>query len=162
MEYLDIVNDQDEVTGRATRDNVYLNKFMHRIVHVLIFNDKEEMALQKRSKNVSWCPRHWSTPVGGHVQSGETFEQAAKREYQEELGISSEIRFAFKDTYNDNRGLKKFLVTFKTTYNGPFTIDKNDVEEIRFFTLDQIRQMIATGEKFHPELLFLLKNHYSI
>ncbi|MCA9460196.1 MAG: NUDIX domain-containing protein, partial [Nanoarchaeota archaeon] len=83
MELLDIVNRKDEVIGVASKEDVYKKSLTHRIVHILIFNDKNELALQLRSKKVSFCPSHWSTSVGGHVQSGESYEGAALREYQE-------------------------------------------------------------------------------
>ena len=162
MEFLDVVNDNDEVVGRASKKEIYEKKLQHRIVHILIFNDKGEMALQLRSKHKSFCPHHWSTPVGGHVQSGETYEEAALREFQEELGTTTGITFAYKDLYDDGRGLKKILVTFKTNFNGPFNINPKEVERVEFFSLDEIQEMIDSGENFHPELLFLLKRHFGI
>ncbi len=160
MEFLDVVNDNDEVIGKASYKEVYEDKLQHRIVHILVFNDKGEMALHLRSKHKFFCPRHWSTPVGGHVQSGETYEEAALREFQEELGTTAEITFASKDLYDDGKGLKKFLVTFKTNLNGPFNINPEEVEKVEFFSLNKIQEMINNGEKFHPELLFLLKKHF--
>ena len=54
----------------------------------------------------------------------------------------------------------KFLTTFKSTFNGPFHPDLKDVEKIDFFTIEQIKKMVRRGEKFHPELLFLLKKYF--
>ena len=159
MEFLDVVNERDEIVGNASKKDVYERLLPHRIVHVLIFNDKGEMALQLRG-NVSFCPHHWSTAVGGHVQSGESCEQAALREFEEELGTKAKIELVYKDFYNDSRDLKKFLYTFTCTFNGPFTPDPKDVDRIEFFTVDKIRAMIDAGEKFHPELLFLLEKHF--
>ena len=162
MEFLDVVNEKDEVIGRAAKKEVYDRKLMHRIVHVLIFNDKGEMALQLRSKNVSFCPLHWSTAVGGHVMSGESYEKAALREMEEEIGIETEIKFAYKDLYHDKRRLlKKILMTFRSLYNGQFKINTSDVE-LKFFSLEQIQDMIRNDEKIHPELLFLLERHFGI
>lgn len=165
MEIIDVVNDKDEIIGKATYDKIYERHLTHRIVHVLIFNDKGEMAVQLRSKYKSFCPNHWSTPVGGHVQSGESYKEAALRELREELGIKTKIHFTYKDIYVDQKyetGLKKFLVTFRVNYNGPFKINPTEVKKIEFFSLDKIKEMINKGEKFHPELLFLLKKHFKI
>lgn len=160
MELLDIVNRKDEVIGVASKEDVYKKSLTHRIVHILIFNDKNELALQLRSKKVSFCPSHWSTSVGGHVQSGESYEGAALREYQEELGKTSKIEKFTKDYYEDRNDLNKFLVTFKSRFNGPFFPDKIDVEKVEYFTIDKIKEMVNSGEKFHPELLFLLKKYF--
>jgi isopentenyldiphosphate isomerase len=160
MEYLNIVNKKDEVIGVASKEDVYKRSLCHRIVHVLIFNDKNEMALQRRSDNVSFCPNHWSTAVGGHVQSKEKNEEAALREYKEELGVSSRLEFFSKDYYEAKGTPNKFLLTFKTIYNGPFYPDKSVVKQVDFFTIKRIREMIKNKEKFHPELLFLLRKYF--
>jgi isopentenyldiphosphate isomerase len=162
MEFLDVVDDKDEVIGKASRKEVYEKLFSHRIVHVIIFNNKGEMALQLRSRYTSFCPNHWGTPVGGHVQSGESYEQAALREFREELGTTAKISFAYKDLYNDPRGLKKFLVTFRTLFNGSFRANPKEVEKVEYFNMDKIQGMINSGDKFHPELLFLLRKHFKI
>ncbi|HRH23409.1 MAG TPA: NUDIX domain-containing protein [Candidatus Magasanikbacteria bacterium] len=160
IEILDIVDATDTVIGSATRDEVYEKLLPHRIVHVLIFNDKNEMALQLRSNTVSFCPSHWSTAVGGHVQTGENYESAAMREYEEELGMKNTLTFFDKDIYEVEDKPKKFLTIFTSRYNGPFSKDPTAVEKVEFFPLDTIRTMIRDGEKFHPELLFLLQKHF--
>ncbi|MFH0836715.1 MAG: NUDIX domain-containing protein [Candidatus Aenigmatarchaeota archaeon] len=160
MEFLDIVNDKDDVTGKASKKEIYEKLLMHRIVHVMIFNNKGQLALQLRSKQCSFCPTHWSTSAAGHVSSDESYEQAARRELKEELGITSKLEFQYKDIYKDTRPLKKILVTFKTTYNGQFKPNPKEVEKIQFFSLKNIQKMINNKEKFHPELLFLLRKHF--
>ena len=87
MEYIDVVNMEDNVVSKADRREIYKKKLPHRIVHVLIFNEKNEMALQLRSQTVRFCPGYWSTAVGGHVQSGEGYKQAALREFEEDISI---------------------------------------------------------------------------
>lgn len=156
QELLDIVDDNDNVVGFAPREDIYNNSHMHRIVHILIFNSSGKMLLQKRSKTKSFAPLHWSTAVGGHVQSGEGYKEAALREFEEELGVKVEVEFLYKDIYSDNRGLKKFIAVYKTIYDGEFMINKEEVESVAYFSLDQIREMIAKDEKFHPEILYIL------
>ena len=156
MEYLDIVDDKDNVVGKTTIDQIYEKNLIHRIVHILIFNDNGEMALQLRSKHKKFCPHHWSTAVGGHVQSGETYEQAAHRECLEELGKENLII----DKVAKHRYKNKFVVTFKATYNGPFTINQEEVDEVRFFAIPKIKELIKNHEKFHPELAFLIEQLY--
>lgn len=160
MEFMDVVDENDEVIGKASKDDIYKKSLRHRIVHVMIFNDKGEMALQLRSDKVSFCPNHWSTTVGGHVQSGESYEEAALREYEEELGAKSSLEPVGKDVYAAKGVPEKFLMTFKTNFNGPFNPDPEAVSRVDFFTIDKIKKMIAEGEKFHPELLFVLKKHF--
>jgi isopentenyldiphosphate isomerase len=159
MEMIDVVNDNDEIIGVASKKDIYDKLLTHRISHVLIFDDEGRMLLQLRG-NVKF-PYHWSTSVGGHIKSGETCEDAALREMKEEAGVDVSLEFLFKDTFVHDYGIKKFLYIYKAVHDGPF-ICGEDVEKLEFFTLDEIREMIKNGEKFHPELLFLLKKHFNI
>ncbi|MDO8741375.1 MAG: NUDIX domain-containing protein [Candidatus Woesearchaeota archaeon] len=162
MEFLDSVNENDEITGRASKKEIYEKQLLHRIVHVLVFNDKGEMALQLRSKCTSFCPLHWCTSAGGHAQSGESYEKAALRELKEEIGTMAKIDFAHKDLYTVTGNFRKFLATFRTVFNGSFKINPVEVEKVEFFSLDKIQKMIKDREKFHPELLFLLRKHFNM
>lgn len=159
-EILDIVDINNCVIGKAPRAEIYRNKLMHRIVHVHLFNSSGEIGLQLRSATCSFCPLHWSTSVGGHVQAGESAEQAAYREYKEELGATSPLSFMSEDLYEAD-SLRKFLISFKTVAPNTFCLDSTAVKDFRFFSLSEISSMITRGEKFHPELLFLLRAHFT-
>ena len=162
-EYLDIVNDDDQVIGKALYQDVYKNVSSHRIVHVLVFNPKGEILLQLRAKNRSFAPSHWSTSVGGHVRSGESYEEAALRETKEELGITPKITREYKTTYIDTKNHKKFLTIFKTIDDGhTFSIDPEEVERVEYKSFEDIQTMYDNGAKFHPELLFILHKYYNL
>lgn len=158
MELLDIINQADEVVGTASIDEIYADKLLHRIVHVLIMSDTGDMALQLRSKQKSFCPGHWSTAVGGHVQAGESYEEAAIREFREELGASSPLTHLGKVEFASESGMKKFITVFSAVFNGPFTPNPEEVERVAFFSQAEITSMIERNEPFHPELLMLLKS----
>ncbi|KKP59262.1 MAG: hypothetical protein UR53_C0004G0015 [Candidatus Magasanikbacteria bacterium GW2011_GWC2_34_16] len=160
MEYIDIVDDNDQVIGRATRDEVNEKHLRCRIVHALVFNNKGEMAIHLRSAQRPFRPLHWSTAAGGFVQAGEKPEEAVKREMEEEIGIDSPLNFLFKDWYYGLTGAQHLLNVYKTIHNGPFIIDPVEVERIEFFSLEKMREMVLAGEKFHPELLFLLNKYF--
>lgn len=155
MEYLDVVNENDEIVGRASREDIYINFLPHRIVHVLVFNDDGRIALQQRGRNQKWCPLYWGTSVGGHVQAGETYDQAARRESREELEREMPMEFIGKYFYQRD-GHTKFLGVFQAISNNVFDVNNEEVERVDFFTLDQVKDMISREEKFLPELLFLL------
>ena len=69
MEFLDIVDDDDEVIGSASISDIYEKHFTHRIVHIFVFNG-ERMLLQLRSNEARFYPLHWCTAAAGHVKSG--------------------------------------------------------------------------------------------
>lgn len=159
QEIIDIIDEQNRVVGNCTKKELYLKKHLHRIVHVLIFNNKGELLLQLRSKNKSYLPEYWGTSVGGHTSSGESPEEAAIREMQEELGIQLKLEPYVEDWFDsvDEIDLRKLLVTFKANSNGPFRLFKDEVEKVKFFSIDEIKRMISTGKRIHPELKFLVE-----
>ena len=111
-EYLDVVDDSDCVIGKATRKEVYEKKLTHRIVHVLVINPiNSKIYIQKRADSVSYLPGHYSTSAGGHVLSGESYDQAVARELNEELGIKALIKnIASMSFFQD--GQKRFIQLF--------------------------------------------------
>lgn len=158
-EIMDIVDDHDTVIGQASRSEIYQKFLQHRIVHIFIKNKENKIWLQLRSKNASYCPEYRSTTVWWHIQTWENYKEAALREYKEELWITSELKFLAKDIYKDYQ-YSKFLGTFITEYNGDFKFEENAVDDVKFFTVEEIKDMIKNWEKFHPELLFLLEKYF--
>jgi 16S rRNA (adenine1518-N6/adenine1519-N6)-dimethyltransferase len=68
-EILDIINMDDQVIGQATREDVYANNHMHRIVHIVVRDKAGRFLLQIRSATVKYRPLHWVTSAAGHVQA---------------------------------------------------------------------------------------------
>ena len=86
-EIFDVVNENDEVVDQQPRHIVHQKNLLHRAVHALVFDENDRMYLQKRSMTKDSNPGLWDTSVGGHLDSGETYDHALIRETEEELGI---------------------------------------------------------------------------
>src|SRR6267154_5416763 len=87
-ETFDIVNEHDEVVSRAPRREVHARGLLHRAVHVLVFNARGEVFLQKRSMTKDKSPGLWDSSASGHVDSGEDYDTCVVRELREEIGLS--------------------------------------------------------------------------
>ena len=152
MEFIDIVDDQNQVIGKTTQKEIYEKKHNHRIVHILVINPKtKEIYFQKRSEKKDFLPGYYSTSAGGHVQSGETYEEAAKRELKEEIGLSiplqkvTELQFV-SDSH------KRFIELFITFAEEGFNFTDGEVASGEFISFDKANNMIEKGEKIHPQL----------
>ena len=82
----DIVDVFDNVIGQKPRSEVHAKGLKHRAVHVLVFNDENEIFMQKRSASKDTWPGAWDASRTGHVDTGETYFEAALRELDEDLG----------------------------------------------------------------------------
>lgn len=87
-ELFDVVDEQDCVLRQATRREVHEQNLMHRAVHILVFNKNRDCLLQKRSMHKDRHPGVWDSSAAGHLDAGEDYETAARRELAEELGIT--------------------------------------------------------------------------
>src|SRR5882672_4757083 len=86
-EIFDVVNERDEVIGQRTRGEVHRLGLLHRAVHVLVFNGRGELFLQKRSMQKDKFPGAWDSSASGHLDSGEDYDACAVRELREEIGL---------------------------------------------------------------------------
>lgn len=86
-EAFDVVDAEDQVIGRASRDRVHAEGLMHRAVHLFVVNGRGELLLQKRSWLKDAHPGVWDSSVAGHLDAGEDYPSAARREMREEMGI---------------------------------------------------------------------------
>lgn len=87
-ELFDVVDENDHVVRQATRREVHDNDLIHRAVHVLVFNKNYDCLLQKRSMLKDRHPGVWDSSAAGHLDAGEEYDSAARRELSEELGIN--------------------------------------------------------------------------
>jgi 16S rRNA (adenine1518-N6/adenine1519-N6)-dimethyltransferase len=86
-ELFPVVDENDRVLRQASRSDVHANNLLHRAVHILLFNEAGEVYLQQRSR---WKDRHplkWDSSAAGHVIAGESYDETARRELNEELGV---------------------------------------------------------------------------
>lgn len=143
-EWFPLVNEAGETIGKATRRECHSgSKPLHPVIHLHIFNDAGHLYLQKRAMTKDIQPGKWDTAVGGHVDYGETVEEALRREVREELGIT-EFTPVFITRYVFESAIEKELVhTFRTSYEGPITPDTEELDGGRFWPVEEIQANLS-------------------
>lgn len=86
MEYIDLVNEYNEVVGVTDVKTAHQLKLYHRVIGIFVFSHDGDLYLQKHKKY-----RLYDNSVGGHVKAGESEDVAAKRELKEELNVEIPI-----------------------------------------------------------------------
>jgi 16S rRNA (adenine1518-N6/adenine1519-N6)-dimethyltransferase len=156
-EIFDVVNERDEVVGQNSRSEVHRLGLKHRAVHVLVFNSRGEVFLQKRSLRKDRQPGLWDSSASGHVDSGETYEACAVRELREEIGLAARtpLQPLFKLPAGPETDQEHVWV-YRHEAEGPFTLNPEEIERGEWRTPEEVtRWMAERPQDFAGALLFL-------
>ena len=143
-EILDVVNEHDEVVARRPRSQVHQLGLKHRAAHVLVFNSRGEVFLQKRSPNKDRQPGLWDSSASGHVAAGEDYDPCAVRELREEIGLeaSTPPRRLFKLAPSAETDQEHVWV-YRCEAEGPFRLDPEEIERGGWFARAQVTRWLA-------------------
>ncbi len=160
-EWVPLVDEKGMITGKATRQEVHRGPGkLHPVIHLHIYNSKGEIYLQKRSMLKDTQPGKWDTSVGGHVDLGETIEQALLRETTEELNITGIRPVPLAQYKWETENESELVFSFRALYNAMPVFNKKEIDEGRFWTLMEIRKNLGTGiftPNFENEFSVLVK-----
>lgn len=146
MELFEIVDENDLIIGTARRSECHGNPaLIHRAVHVLVVNGDGALLLQKRSDLKDIQPGKWDTSVGGHLESGESYRDAAVREMHEELGLTG-LPLTFLYTSKIRNAIEsENIATFLTRHDGAVSWSVHEITEVRFWTPTEIDTALGCG-----------------
>lgn len=144
QELFPIVDEQGNVVGSATRGQCHNgSRLLHPVVHLHVFNSQGEVYLQKRPAWKDIQPSKWDTAVGGHMDYGETPEEALQREAREELGINDFIPQRVGQYVYDSDVERELVYVNRTTFDGPVSPSDEELDGGRFWSLDELRQIMG-------------------
>jgi len=144
-ELFDVVDESDRVMRQAPRRVVHAEGWLHRAVHVLVFNQAGQLFLQKRSMSKDMSPGLWDSSCSGHLDAGEGYDHAAVRELQEEIGLKLEhaptrlFRIeACKETGQE------FVWVYRVFAEGPFVLCPEEIDRGEWIWPQELSQRIAS------------------
>ena len=157
-EVLDVVDTDDLVVGVMERGEIHRRRLFHRSVHVFLFDEAGRIYLQKRSFEKLEHPGKWDSSASGHVESGESYQEAAGRELEEEIGVKASPEPVLSVRASEQTGMEHsmlFQVRRRTTDPDP-TPNPREILEGRFFGPREIEAGIAKEpETFSPSFRLL-------
>ena len=159
-ELFDIYDENGRHLGTAPRNECHGNPaLIHCTAHVAVIHPETgELLLQKRRMDKDIQPGKWDTAVGGHLDAGESFETAAKRELAEELGVTGEVELLHLfDGKIRNEIESENSRVFGVKLAGPFAFQKSEIDTVRFFTAAELADE-KWRKEFTPNLLAELED----
>jgi isopentenyldiphosphate isomerase len=162
-EYLDLVDQNNDLTGeRKLKSRIHRDGDWHRASQMWICNDSKETLFQLRSPEKDTFPGLWDI-TGGHVASGETYDEAAIRELKEELGLSVTLDELEKLFIHQDEVFREFQQVYLHRYNLPVStlkLQAEEVSEARFIRIDTLRLWLTDPlerTRFCPVYAYYLK-----
>jgi isopentenyldiphosphate isomerase len=172
MEYLDILDEHGNPTGRAMEKGAaHRAGLWHRTAHVWIINRRGELLLQLRARTKRDYPNMWDISAAGHIVAGEEPMAGAMRELREELGEKAGIRdedlrhictLKHESTLNTGDANREFSDVYLVRTELPaeaFTFDDGEVARVEYMPWRELKRRIDEGDSSilpHPEEYALL------
>jgi isopentenyl-diphosphate delta-isomerase len=162
-ELFDVVDAADRVVSQAPRREVHAQKLLHRAIHVLVHDSSGRLFLQRRSMSKETSPGCWDSSCSGHVDAGEDYLIAARRELGEEIGWSDErlpLRPLLKLPALPDTGHEFIQVYLLGPTSGPFDLNPEEITEGRWIVPEELDRLINDSpDQLAGALQFLWKEH---
>jgi len=137
-EWVDIVNEENEVIAQSSRAQMRAQRLRHRATYIVVHDGRGKILVQRRTENKDFMPGMLDATAGGVVQSGENMLESARREAEEELGIA-DVPFAEHGMfYFEDQHCRVWGGLFSCVSHGPFAMQEQEVAEIFWMLPEEI------------------------
>jgi len=150
-----LVNPEDKSIGYMEKIEAHQKGVLHRAISVFIFNEREEMLIQRRALSKYHTPGIWSNTACSHPRKNETAIEAAKRRLFEEMGLKATLNYGFKFLYKAdfNNGLIEHELdhVFFGFSNEKPSINSSEVCDYKYLDQKKLEKMtLQQPEIFSP------------
>ena len=155
MEWVDEVDATDRVVARRTRAEIRRLRLWHRCVWIVVLDDAHRIFIHQRTSIKDVYPSFWDVACGGVVAAGESYDEAARRELAEELGIrggagAARASIVYQDA--SNRTLGRVYVR---GFTGEPVLQESEIVRGEWVSGDELAQLLA-ARRFCPDGLMAL------
>ena len=161
MEYIDIFDENNNPIGEIKeKQQAHEDGNFHRIAHIWIINDKNELLLQKRSASKKSHPNCWDISGAGHIKAGETVIDGAIRELKEELGVEIQEKnlqyiTIIKSTKNPKNMEFQYVYLLRCNKKiEEYIFEDNEVSKVKYVYYKKLKKMVedkVEGLLLHDE-----------
>jgi isopentenyldiphosphate isomerase len=167
-EILQVVDINDKPIGGAPRSELKAKGLRYRIVRILVEDKAGNTIVQKRVSTKDTYPNCWDNSAAGHVDEGEEYLKAAKRELAEEIGLTNveleEVDYYYAETVAPSGHiLNRFTKIYRVVvdHDTVFTPQLEEVSEITWMTRHEVAELVKVGTGITDGLEQVYKRYYS-
>ncbi|MEN8139589.1 MAG: NUDIX hydrolase YfcD [Thermodesulfobacteriota bacterium] len=153
-----IVDEENREIGLADRARMRSENLIHRATYILVFNDSGQLFVQKRTLTKDIYPGYFEIAAGGVVAAGEGYEESARRELQEELGIAAKELTCHFDNFYDTPANRVWGRVYSCVHNGPMILQETEVASGQFMAIREVEEMMGR-ERFCPDGELILQRY---
>jgi isopentenyl-diphosphate delta-isomerase len=160
------VDENDSPIGLGTREEAWAKGIYLRIVRVILRDENGRILSQHRTPQKKSYPNRWTDSVSGHVDEGDTYDSAVKRELEEELGVVVNLKFIGKfssEDMIDNKDIREFNAIYEGTIDSSLqlVLQKSEVSEVKWFELNELKkEMQDAPDSFTPGFRETIARYY--
>ncbi|EMG9576776.1 NUDIX hydrolase YfcD [Providencia stuartii] len=161
VEWVDIVDENNEVIAQATRSQMRAENLRHRATYIVVHDGMGKILVQRRTDSKDFYPGYLDATAGGVVTQGENILDSAKREAEEELGIAG-VPFAEHGLfYYEGENCRIWGGLFSCVSHGPFALQESEVVEVNWLTPAEISARCDefTSDSLKALSLWLTRNN---
>ena len=145
QELFPVLDEAGNVVGKASRGECHNgSRLIHPVVHLHLLNSRGELYLQKRPAWKDIQPGKWDTAVGGHVDYGETIEEALRREVREEIGLEDFTPEKICHYLYDSDREREMVYVYRATWDGEVS-PSAETDGGRFWSIEELRENLGKG-----------------
>jgi isopentenyldiphosphate isomerase len=154
-ELVDIVDDDDRVIATVPRARMRAERLQHRAVSIAVFGTDGRLLVHRRALDKDVWPGMWDLAAGGVVAAGEDYDEAARRELAEELGVHvPEMECLGEGRFRDD-AVALIGRGYRCVHDGPFSFTDSEIAEVRWVNPAELERLMVT-EHFVPDNVALM------
>ena len=143
-ELVQVVTRTNQRLATVSRPIVRKRNLIHRCSFTFVHNSHGHLLLQKRVAFKETFPSHFDPCPGGVLTVGESYEENAVRELEEELGVQAPVTALFDFFYEDDV-CRLWGRAFRAVWDGPLQLQESEVESAEFLDMEEVQRRLATS-----------------
>lgn len=148
-ELVEEVDEHGNVLRVVTRAQMRAELLRHRCTYIGVVDSRGRLLVHQRSPDKEVFPSAWDVCAGGVCTAGESWDDSARRELREELGIDAPLAHLGSGTW-EGGGASLVGHVYLARSDGPFTFTDGEVVQARFVDRAELDELLA-AETFCPD-----------